>query len=80
MEEWVQAAAEDTGWLEVAEKVSAGFDPRGAHAWWALSGVVARTAQNGDEQPLWRAWATALLVQPKLLQAQPTDAPRAVLD
>ena len=80
MEEWVQAAAEDTGWAEVAEKVTAGFDPRGAHAWWALSGVVARKAQNGDEQPLWRAWATALLVHPELRQALPTDAPRAVLD
>jgi len=80
MEEWVEAAAVDTGWAEVAEKVTAGFDPRGAHAWWALSGVVARKAENGDEQPLWRAWATALLVHPELRQALPTDAPRAVLD
>ena len=63
----------------VAEQVTAGFDPRGAHAWWALSGVVARQAQNGDEQPLWRARAMALLVHPELRQALPTDAPRAVL-
>jgi hypothetical protein len=64
----------------VADRVSAGFDVRGAHAWWALSGVVARKAQNGDEQPLWRAWALALLVHPELRQALPEDAPRAVLD
>jgi len=80
MEEWVEAAANDTDWSEVAERISAGFDVRGAHAWWALSGVVARKAQNGDEQPLWRAWALALLVHPELRQALPEDAPRAVLD
>ncbi len=80
MEEWVQAAAQDTTWAEVAERVAAGVDPRGAQAWWALSGVVARTAQNGDEQPLWRVWAMALLVQPELRQALPADAPRAALD
>lgn len=80
MEEWVEAASHDTNWAEVAEKVAEGFDPRGAHAWWALSGVVARKAQNGDEQPLWRAWAMALLVHPELRQALPTDAPRSVLD
>jgi len=80
MEEWVEAAANDTDWSEVADRVSAGFDVRGAHAWWALSGVVARKAQNGDEQPLWRAWALALLVHPELRQALPEDAPRAVLD
>jgi superfamily II DNA or RNA helicase len=80
MEEWVEAAARDTDWQEVAEKLAAGVDPLGAHAWWALSGVVARKAENGDEQPLWRAWALALLVQPDLRQALPADAPRAILD
>jgi len=80
MEEWVQAAARDTNWQEVAEKLAAGIDPLGAHAWWALSGVIARQAENGDEQALWRAWALALLVQPDLRQALPADAPRAVLD
>jgi superfamily II DNA or RNA helicase len=80
MEEWVEAAGRDTDWQEVAETLAAGIDPRGAHAWWALSGVVARKAENGDEQPLWRAWALALLVQPDLRQALPADAPRAILD
>ncbi len=80
MEEWVEAAARDTDWQEVAETLAAGVDPLGAHAWWALSGVVARKAENGDEQPLWRAWALALLVQPDLRQALPADAPRAILD
>jgi len=80
MEEWVEAAARDTDWQEVAEKLAAGIDPLGAHAWWALSGVVARKAENGDEQAMWRAWALALLVQPDLRQALPADAPRAVLD
>jgi hypothetical protein len=80
MEEWVEAAARDTDWQEVADQLAAGIDPLGAHAWWALSGVVARKAENGDEQPLWRAWALALLVQPDLRQALPADAPRAVLD
>jgi hypothetical protein len=42
--------------------------------------VVARKAENGDEQPLWRAWALALLVQPDLRQALPADAPRSILD
>lgn len=80
MEEWVEAAGRDTDWQEVAEQLAAGIDPLGAHAWWALSGVVARKAENGDEQPLWRAWALALLVQPDLRQGLPADAPRAVLD
>lgn len=80
MEEWVQAAAADTDWSEVADRITAGVSPLGAHAWWALSGVVARVAESGDEQPLWRSWATALLVQPDLRQALPADAPRAILD
>lgn len=80
MEEWVGAAALDTNWSEVAELLAAGINPMGAHAWWALSGVVARKAGNGDEQPMWRAWALALLVHPDLRQVLPADAPRAVLD
>ncbi|MBM3664870.1 MAG: DEAD/DEAH box helicase, partial [Actinobacteria bacterium] len=80
MEEWVEAAARDTNWQEVAEKLAAGIDPLGAYAWWALSGVVARKAEDGDGQALWRAWALALLVRPDLRQALPADAPRAVLD
>jgi superfamily II DNA or RNA helicase len=80
MEEWVEAAARDTNWSEMAELLAEGINPMGAHAWWALSGVLARQADNGDEQPMWRAWALALLVQPDLRQVLPPDAPRAVLD
>ncbi len=80
MEEWVEAAGRDTDGEEVAERLAEGINPLGAHAWWALSGVVARKADSGDEQPLWRAWALALLVQPDVRTALPADAPRAVLD
>ncbi len=80
MEEWVQAAAEDVNCAEVAERVSEGIDPPAAIAWWALSGLISRHAQDGDDQPLWRAWATALLVHPDLRRAMPDDVPRKVLD
>ncbi len=80
MEEWVAAAARETDPQYVADALVDGINPLGAHAWWALSGVVARRVDNGDDQPLWRAWALALLVQPDLRQALPADAPRAVLD
>ena len=80
MEEWVQAAAEDVNCAEVAERVSAGVDPPAAVAWWALSGLISRHADDGDDQPLWRAWATALLVHPDLRRALPDDVPRKVLD
>ncbi|MCU0306744.1 MAG: DEAD/DEAH box helicase [Thermoleophilia bacterium] len=80
MEEWVEAAAADTDAAEVAEIVSAGINPAGAMAWWALTGVVSRRARDGGDQPLWRSWAMALLVQPDLRADMPVDAPRAVLD
>ena len=80
MEEWVQAAARDVGCAEVAERVSGGLDPPAAPAWWALSGLVSRQSDDDDDQPLWRAWATALLVQPDLRRALPDDVPRKALD
>ena len=52
-----------------------GVDPLAAVPWWALSGLVARRLQDGADQPLWRAWATALLVQPDLRRALPDDVP-----
>ena len=80
MEEWVQAAGFDVTVDELIDRVAAGIDPLAAVPWWALSGLVARRLQDGQDQPLWRAWATALLVQPDLRRALPDDVPRRVLD
>ncbi|HSJ73349.1 MAG TPA: DEAD/DEAH box helicase family protein, partial [Miltoncostaeaceae bacterium] len=80
MEEWVEAAGHDVTVDELIELVTAGVDPLAAVPWWALSGLVARRLQDGADQPLWRAWATALLVQPDLRRALPDDVPRRVLD
>ncbi len=80
MEEWVQAASADVTVDELIERVTTGVDPLAAVPWWALSGLVARRLYDGADQPLWRAWATALLVQPELRRALPDDVPRRVLD
>ncbi|MBI2684038.1 MAG: DEAD/DEAH box helicase family protein [Actinobacteria bacterium] len=80
MEEWIEAAARDTEWEDVSRLIEDGISDVGAPAWWGLTGVVSRRAAPGVDQPLWRAWATALLVQPDLRSALPADAPRAVLD
>ncbi len=80
MEEWVQAAGFDVTVDELIDRVTTGIDPLAAVPWWALSGLVARRLQDGVDQPLWRAWATALLVQPDLRRALPDDVPRRVLD
>ena len=80
MEEWVQAASADVTVDELIERITSGVDPLAAGAWWALSGLVARRLEDGADQPLWRAWATALLVQPDLRRALPDDVPRRVLD
>lgn len=82
MEEWVEAASHDIALEELIERVTAGIDPLAAVPWWALSGLVARrlAGTESPDQPLWRAWATALLVQPELRRALPDDVPRRVLD
>ena len=80
MEEWVQAAGADVTVDELLDRITAGVDPLAAVPWWALSGLVARRLHDGADQPLWRAWATALLVQPDLRRALPDDVPRRVLD
>ena len=80
MEEWVQAAGADVTVDELIDIVATGVDPLAAVPWWALSGLVARRLHDGLDQPLWRAWATALLVQPDLRRALPDDVPRRVLD
>jgi superfamily II DNA or RNA helicase len=80
MEDWVEAAAADVTIDEIAETVTDGIDPPAGPAWWALSGLVARRALEADDQPLWRAWAMALITQPDLRMYLPDDVPRKVLD
>lgn len=82
MEEWVDAASRDITLDELIERVTTGVDPLAAAPWWALSGLVSRrlAGPGVNDQPLWRSWATALLVQPELRRALPDDVPRKVLD
>jgi superfamily II DNA or RNA helicase len=80
IEEWIEAAAADATCIEVAERVAAGIPPEGALAWWGLTGVLARNARDGLDQPMWREWAMALVVQPDLRMWLTDDAPRKVLD
>lgn len=80
MEEWVEAASQGMTLPDLTATISAGIDTRGAHAWWALSGLLSRRAKDQSDQPLWRAWAMALLLQGDLKDALPVGAPRAVLD
>src|SRR5262245_10918495 len=80
MEEWIEAAAKDANCAEVAETLTAGVSPDAGGAWWALSGVLSRRARDGADQPMWRAWATALLTQPDLRDQLPVGVARSVLD
>lgn len=80
IEEWIEAASSDATCIEVAERVAAGIAPEGALAWWGLTGVLARNARDGADQPMWREWAMALVVQPDLRMWLTDDAPRKVLD
>ncbi len=80
IEEWIEVASADATCIEVAEHVARGIPPEGALAWWGLTGVLARTARDGIDQPMWREWAMALLVQPDLRMWLTDDAPRIVLD
>ncbi len=80
MEEWIEAAAADATCTDVAEALVAGIDPLAAIAWWGLSGVLARGAREGIDQPMWREWAMALVVSPDVRASLPDDVPRKVLD
>jgi superfamily II DNA or RNA helicase len=80
VEEWIGAAAADATCVEVAERVAAGIPAEGALPWWGLTGVLARQARDGEDQPMWREWAMALVVQPDLRLFLPDDVPRKVLD
>ncbi|MDH3225500.1 MAG: DEAD/DEAH box helicase [Thermoleophilia bacterium] len=80
MEDWVQAAAAETDLKEVTERISEGVSAGAGSAWFALSGLIARDATENRDQPMWRAWAMALLTQPDLRANLPLDVPRRVLD
>jgi superfamily II DNA or RNA helicase len=80
LEDWVAAAGQDITVAELVERLTEGVGEQAALAWWALTGVVARKATDGADQPVWRAWATAVLVQPELRSGLPADAPRSILD
>jgi hypothetical protein len=80
LEDWVAAAAQDVTVQELVDTITAGVGEQAALAWWALTGVAARKSADGADQPLWRAWATAILVQPDLRAGLPADAPRSILD
>jgi len=80
LEEWIEAAAADATCQEIAERVAAGIAPEAGLAWWGLTGVLARHAEDGTDQPMWREWAMALVVQPDLRAMLPDDVPRKVLD
>jgi len=80
LEDWVSAASQDITVQELVDTLTAGVGEQAALAWWALTGVVARKTSEGADQPLWRGWATAVLVQPDLRAGLPADAPRSILD
>jgi len=80
MEEWVEEAAKEATIADVIEVLGKGIPPEAGNAWWALSGVLSRRARDGSDQPMWRAWATALLTQPDLIDHLPVGTARAVLD
>lgn len=80
LEEWIEAAAAEATCQDVADRVAAGLAPEAGLPWWGLSGVLARRAEDGADQPMWREWAMALVVNPDLRQMLPDDVPRKVLD
>ena len=80
LEDWVAAAGQDITVAELVDRLTEGVGEQAALAWWALTGVVVRKAEDGADQPIWRAWATAVLVQPDLRSGLPADAPRSILD
>ena len=80
LEDWVEYASQDVTCDEIAAVVGAGLRPESAPAWFALSGLVARDAADGADQPMWRAWAMALIAQIDLRVALPDDVGRRVLD
>ena len=80
LEDWVAAAGREITIPELVEAITGGFSEDAALAWWALTGVVARRASDGADQPIWRAWATTVLVHPDLRSGLPVDVPRSILD
>ncbi len=77
LEDWVAAAGREITVAELVDHIGAGVGDQAALAWWALTGVVARNCSDGADQPIWRAWATAVLVSPDMRTGLPADAPRS---
>lgn len=80
VEDWIAAAGREITIPELVDSITAGVGDQAALAWWALTGVVTRRSVDGQDQPVWRAWATAMLTQPDLRSGLPVDVPRSILD
>ena len=79
-EDWIAAAGKEIAIPELVDAITAGVSEMAAEAWWSLTGVVTRKCAEGQDQPVWRAWATAMLIQPDMRTGLPVDVPRAILD
>jgi hypothetical protein len=79
-EDWIAAAGKEIAIPELVDAITAGVSEASAEAWWSLTGVVTRKCAEGQDQPVWRAWATAMLIQPDMRTGLPVDVPRAILD
>ncbi len=80
MEDWIAVAGREIAVPELVDAITTGVGELAAEAWWSLTGVVTRRIAEGQDQPIWRAWATAMLTQPNLRTGLPVDVPRAILD
>lgn len=80
VEDWIAAASQEITLQELVDAVTEGVGALAAEAWWDLTGVLTRNSHDNTDQPVWRAWATAMLVQPDLRTGLPVDVPRAILD
>lgn len=80
LEDWVAAAGQEITIPELVDAITEKLTEESALAWWALTGVVARGASENADQPIWRAWATSMLIRPDLRTSLPVDVPRSILD
>ena len=61
-EDWIAAAGKEIAIPELVDAITAGVSEMAAEAWWSLTGVVTRKCAEGQDQPVWRAWATASFI------------------